>query len=142
MRKLSQEYDFNKIQDDAVYCVKLIITEELLQKFGALSGDYNPLHVDEIFAKKRGFKDKVAYGNILGLLISQLVGMHLWSDDVMLISQKINFKKPVYVGDTIELTGKIALKSAAVNIIELSLTFSNDSGEIIASGKCQVRCFS
>lgn len=139
---MSEECDFNRIHDDAVYCAKLIITEELLQQFGALSGDYNPLHVDKIFAKKRGFKDKVAYGNILGLLVSQLVGMHLWSDDVILISQKINFKKPVYPGDIIDLTGKIALKSAAVNTVELSLTFSNDSGEIIASGKCQVRCFS
>ena len=142
MIKLSEESGFDAIPDDAVYCAKIIITEELLKKFGDLSGDYNPLHVNETYAKKRGFKDRVAYGNILGLLVSQLVGMHLWSDDVMLISQKINFKKPVYPGDIIELTGKITLKSAAVNIIELSLSFSSDAGDIVASGKCQVRGFS
>ena len=138
---MSEKCGLNAIPDDAVYCAKIIITEELLKKFGEISGDYNPLHVNETFAKKRGFKDRVAYGNILGLLVSQLVGMHLWSQDVMLISQKINFKKPVYPGDVIELTGKIALKSAAVNIIELSLSFSSDAGDIVASGKCQVRCF-
>jgi acyl dehydratase len=139
---LSEECGFDAIPEDAVYCAKIIITEELLNKFGDLAGDYNPLHVNETYAKKRGFKDRVAYGNILGLLVSQLVGMHLWSEDVMLISQKINFKKPVYLGDVIELTGKIAQKSAVVNIIELSLSFTNDAGEIVASGKCQVRGFS
>ena len=139
---MSEECDFDAIPDDAVYCAKIIITEEFLKKFGDLSGDYNPLHVNETYAKKKGFKDRVAYGNILGLLVSQLVGMHLWSEDVMLLSQKINFKKPVYPGDVIELTGRIALKSAAVNIIELSLSFTNYAGEIVASGKCQVRCFS
>ena len=139
---MSEECGFDTIPDDSIYCTKIIITEELLNKFGDLAGDYNPLHVNETYAKKRGFKDRVAYGNILGLLVSQLVGMHLWSEEVMLVSQKINFKKPVYPGDVIELTGTIALKSAAVNIIELSLSFSNDAGEIVASGKCQVRCFS
>jgi len=139
---LSDLCDFDTISDDTVYYAKIIITEELLKKFGDLAEDYNPLHVDETYAKKRGFKDKVAYGNILGLLVSQLVGMHLWSDDVMLISQKINYKMPVYPGDIIELSGKIVMKSAAVNIIELSLSFSNGSGEVVASGKCQVRSFS
>lgn len=138
---MSKECSFDAIPDSGVYYAKLIITDELLNKFGDLSGDYNPLHVNENYANGRGFKDRVAYGNILGLLISQLIGMHLWSEDVMLISQKINFKNPVYPGDIIELTGKISLKSAAVNIIELSLSFSNNSGEIVASGKCQVRCF-
>ena len=139
---MSEENCFDAIPDDAVYCAKIIITEELLNKFGDLAGDYNPLHINETYAKKRGFKDRVAYGNILGLLVSQLVGMHLWSEDVMLISQKISFKKPVYPGNVIELTAKIALKSAAVNIIELSLSFSNEAGDIVASGKCQVRGFS
>jgi len=139
---MSEEGYYDAIPDKAVYTSKIVITEELLKKFGDISGDYNPLHVNEAYAKKRGFKDRVAYGNILGLLVSQLIGMHLWSEDVMLISQKINFKKPVYSGDVIELKGKIALKSPAVNVIELSLSFSNDTGEIVATGKCQVRCLS
>jgi 3-hydroxybutyryl-CoA dehydratase len=139
---LSKKNDFDAIPDDAIYCAKIPITDELLKKFGDLAGDYNPLHVNDTYAKNRGFKGRVAYGNILGLLVSQLIGMHLWSQNVMLVSQKINFKKPVFPGDVIELTGKIVLKSAAVNIIELSLLFSNDAGEIVASGKCQVRSFS
>jgi acyl-CoA thioesterase FadM len=71
-----------------------------------------------------------------------MCGMHLWSQDLILLSQKIDFRKPVYLGDVIELTGKITLKSAGINIIELSLSFSNGAGEIVASGKCRVRSFS
>lgn len=129
------------IVGDAEYKNKILITEELLQKFADISGDYNPLHINESFAQKRGFKNKVAYGNILGLLISQLVGMHLWSEEVMLISQKVDYKKPMYPGDLIELSGKVSQISDAVNIVELSLRFVKDDGEIIATGKCQVRCF-
>jgi 3-hydroxybutyryl-CoA dehydratase len=136
---LVNDGDFKTIPDDAVYCSTLVITEELLTKFAELSGDYNPLHVDGKFAMARGFTDRVAYGNILGLLLSRLVGMHLWSPNVMIISQRINFNKPVYPRDTIELKAKITQKSAAVNIVELTLSFSNQAGEIVASGKCQVR---
>jgi 3-hydroxybutyryl-CoA dehydratase len=131
--------DFKKIPDDAVYCSTLVITEELLTNFAELSGDYNPLHVDGKFATAMGFTDRVAYGNILGLLLSRLVGMHLWSQNVMIVSQRINFNKPVYPQDTVELKAKITQKSAAVNIVELTLLFSNQAGEIVASGKCQVR---
>ena len=136
------DYRLDLIPDNAIYRSKIVITEELLKNFGDLAGDYNPLHINETYAIKRGFKGRVAYGNILGLLVSQLCGMHLWSEDVILISQKIDFRKPVYLGDVIELTGKIALKNAVVNIIELSLSFSNGAGEIVASGKCQVRSYS
>ena len=48
------------------------ITDDLLKKFEEISGDSNPLHVNKSYALERGFKDRVAYGNILGLMVSQL----------------------------------------------------------------------
>lgn len=138
---LAEKITFDKIPSNAVYSAKLLITEDLLEKFGTIAGDYNPLHTNEQYARGKGFKNRVAYGNILGLLISQLVGMHLWSENVMLISEKIDFRRPVYNGDCIIVTGRISQKSAVVNIIELSLVFTNNSEEIVASGKCQVRSF-
>jgi 3-hydroxybutyryl-CoA dehydratase len=137
---LTVDNNFESIHENTVYSTKLVITEELLKAFGELSGDYNPLHIDDAYAKEKGFTGKVAYGNILGLLISQLVGMNLWSKEVMLISQKINFNKPIYTGNFIELTGKITQKSSALKVVELSLSFANDEGDIVASGKCHVRC--
>jgi len=119
----------------------LVITSELLEQYGKLSGDFNPLHIDDQYAMEKGFKSRVAYGNIYGMLLSTLVGMDLGHPQVMLLSQKFDFKKPAYVGDTIKLTATVAATSVSVRVIELNLEFCNVSGDAVASGKCQVRYF-
>ena len=124
---------------DMTFKTEVAITESLLSKFGELSKDYNPLHTNKEFSVKKGFPDKVAYGNILSLMISKLVGMDLWSQDVMLVSQTVNYLKPVYVGDTILLSASIKYISESVNIVELKLSFTNLKGEVCASGKCSVK---
>jgi 3-hydroxybutyryl-CoA dehydratase len=116
------------------------ISEQLMETFSQISGDKNPLHVDNEYAKKNGFKGRVAFGNILGLLVSKLVGMSLGDENVMLISQKINYHQPIYIGNTIKITGEITSISNSVNVIELKLVFSDEDDTIVASGKCQVRC--
>ena len=117
------------------------ITEKLLFTFGELAGDYNPLHTDENYAKSKGYKGKVSYGNILGLLISSLVGESLKEYEVMLISQTINYKKPVYLGDTITLKGVIKEINEVLKVVKVKLQFSNMSGEVCASGDCMVKYF-
>ena len=141
MFKLAKTDIFNSISLDDIFAAKLSITEDLLKQFGTLSGDLNPIHTDDNYAKEKGFLGKVCYGNILGMLISTMVGMNLGSNEVMLLSQKVDFRYPVYVGDVIELKGKVSNKSEAVRIIELKLSFWNEKGMKVASGKCQVRCF-
>lgn len=116
------------------------ITPELINQFAHLSGDFNPLHVDESYAKKKGFAGKVVYGNVLGLLLSALIGMDLGYEQVMLFSQRFDFKQPMYLEDKIELCATISNKSISVRIIEFSLDFTNEKGIKVATGKCQVRC--
>ncbi|MGO9089212.1 MAG: MaoC/PaaZ C-terminal domain-containing protein [bacterium] len=118
----------------------LAITSELLERYGRLSGDFNPLHVDDQYARGKGFKSRVVYGNIYGMLLSTLVGMDLGHQEVMLLSERFDFEKPVYIGDTIQLTATVVAISVSVRVIELALEFSNITGESIASGKCQVKC--
>lgn len=118
----------------------LVITSELMEQYGKLSGDFNPLHIDDQYAREKGFKNRVTYGNIYGMLLSTLVGMDLGHPEVMLLSERFDFKKPAYVGDTIKLTATVAATSISVRVIELNLEFCNANGEAIASGKCQVRC--
>lgn len=131
----------NRLQKGDKSSVKLAISEELVGQFRMLSGDSNPLHLDDSYARSKGFSSKVCYGNILGLLVSRLVGMHLGSQEVMLVSEKIDFKHPIYVGDVIELRSIISEKSEAVRLIEVDLSFWNTSEVRVASGKCHVRYF-
>ena len=115
------------------------ITEELLTVFGDLAKDYNRLHTDEDYAKSKGYKGKVSYGNILGLLISALVGETLKEYEVMLISQSINYKKPFYIGDIITLKGMIKENNEVFKVVKIKLQFSNSSGDVCATGDCMVK---
>lgn len=115
------------------------ITEKLLLSFGELAGDYNPIHTDENYAKSKGYMGKVSYGNILGLLISSLVGESLKEYKVMLISQSINYKNPVYLGDTITLKGVIKENNEVFKVVKVKLYFTNKNGEICASGNCMLK---
>ena len=117
----------------------LSVTGEIVDRFRDLSCDHNPIHIDDKYAKKKGFTGRVVYGNILGLMISSLVGMDLGYPDVILISQNLNFKEPIYIGDTIELCATISNRSEAVRVIELDLEFRNSVGKKIATVKCQVK---
>ncbi len=115
------------------------ITEELLMIFGDLAKDHNRIHTDEDYAKSKGFKGKVSYGNILGLLISALVGETLKEYEVMLISQSINYKKPLYLGDIITLKGIIKENNEVLKVVKIKLQFSINSGDVCAAGDCMVK---
>ena len=115
------------------------ITEKLLKVFGDLAKDYNRLHTDEDYAKSKGYKGKVSYGNILGLLISALVGETLKEYEVMLILQSINYKKPFYLGDIITLKGIIKENNKVLKVVKIKLQFSNISGDVCATGDCMVK---
>ena len=121
------------------FTTELKITEYLIKSFADISGDINPLHTDPDYAKEKGFLKTVAYGNLLGLLISTLIGVKLKSKEVMLLTQTVNYKKPIYAGDTIILTGTVSNIVSAVNSIELKLIFSNEH-QTVASGKCIFKC--
>jgi len=134
----------NYFETGKKYYRELIVTEDIMSGFKNISGDNNPLHVDENYAKSRGFEGKVAYGNILGAMVSALVGMSLGTEEVMLVSQSLNFRKPVFIGDKINLCATVSNISEAAGIIELSMNFTvtrkNGKNEKAASGKCQVKC--
>ena len=130
---------FKKLELGQDFCTTLEITKELLMVFGDLAKDYNRIHIDEDYAKSKGFKGKVSYGNILGLLISALVGETLKEYEVMLISQSINYKKPFYLGDIITLKGIIKENNEVLKVVKIKLQFSNISGDVCATGDCMVK---
>lgn len=113
------------------------VTPEVYAAFQVVSGDFNPLHTDLGFAKKKGFIGKVMYGNILNAFISHFVGMLLPSQDVMILSQDINFHKPVYLNDEITLKASIDDVSEAVGYISYKLVFYRDK-ERVAKGHVQI----
>lgn len=117
------------------------VTPEVYESFQHCSQDMNPLHTDEAFAKAKGFRGCVMYGNILNAFISHFVGMCLPTPHVMIQSQDINFHEPVFLNDEITLEAGIDTVSEAVNIINYKLKFykTTDTGrQLVAKGHVQI----
>lgn len=120
----------------------IVITDRMINEFAELSGDYSAIHMDAAFAKEKGFDNRVAHGNILCMCFSALVGVGLLTNDVMLVSQTIKYRKPCFPGDEIELSASVASISDAVGLVELDLVFirKRDMAKV-ANGAAQIKVF-
>jgi 3-hydroxybutyryl-CoA dehydratase len=119
---------------------QLVVSEQLVNNFSALSGDYNPLHTNDEFAKSKGFPGRVVHGCILTLMTSSIVGMSLNDDNVMLLSQRTSHKKPIFIDDIITAIGTIITISVSVGVIEMQLKFKNQNQVLVAKGSCSLKC--
>jgi acyl dehydratase len=114
------------------------VSDDVYQKFTSLSGDVHPLHTDKEFAKSKGFRDIVVQGNVLNSFISYIIGMHLQLENVMIINQNINFRKPIFIGDYLTFTLSIKDKLEFLPGVELSFKCLRNS-ENVASGTILIK---
>ena len=119
------------------FILKFKITQEIYDSFKQTFEDYNPLHTNEQYAHAKGFKGRVMYGNILNGFISNFIGEHLPIKDVLIHSQSIDFRKPVYLNDSLNFDAIIDNYSESTNVYEFKFNFSKDSKKV-ASGRIQV----
>jgi 3-hydroxybutyryl-CoA dehydratase len=84
------------------------VTADVIAAFAAVSGDQNPVHVDAGYAAKTMFKERIAHGMLSAAYISAVFGMQLPGPGAIYISQTLNFKAPVKIGDTVVATVKVA----------------------------------
>ena len=84
------------------------VTADAIRAFAEVSGDRNPVHVDAEYAATTMFKERIAHGMLSAAYISAVFGMHLPGPGAIYISQTLNFKAPVKIGDTVVTTVKVA----------------------------------
>lgn len=120
------------------YIDTFTITEDVYKAFQIVSKDMNPLHVNEEFAKQKGFNERVMYGNILNAFVSFFVGMGLPTQDVIIHSQEINYMKPVYMNDVLSFKADVTGFYESVNAVTFKFKFSNQNSTVVAKGKIQI----
>ena len=107
-----------------------------LDRFAALTGDVNPLHMDSEFARRRGFEDRVVHGALLAGLVSRLVGVHLPGRDCLMHALQMKFNAPTRVGSRIRVTGVVDQVSEAARAVVLKVSIVDAaSAAALASGK-------
>lgn len=84
------------------------VTADVIVAFADVSGDRNPVHVDADYAATTFFKERIAHGMLSAAYISAVFGMELPGPGAIYISQTLNFKAPVKIGDTVIATVKVA----------------------------------
>ena len=114
------------------------VSESVYQSFQSCSGDMNPLHTNESFAQKKGFHGRVMYGNILNAFVSYFVGECLPTKDVIIHSQDIAYKNPVYLNDELHFEAEIEGVYESVNAIEFKFKFTNKNNKVAAKGHVQI----
>ena len=83
------------------------VTESDIAKFAEVSGDNNPLHLDEAFAKTTRFKERIAHGMLSAGFISTILGTKLPGPGSIYMSQNLRFTAPVKIGDTVTARAEI-----------------------------------
>jgi len=106
--------------------------------FVALSGDDNPLHLDDAFARQHGFKSRVVHGMLVASFLSRVLGTVLPGPGVLWLSQSMRFQQAVYVGETIEITVTISHKSESLRTLVLETIVKTESGAVGLTGEAKV----
>lgn len=131
------EYRYEEISIGQEVSFSRTITSEMMESFLLLSGDENPLHVDEVFAKDKGFPGRVVYGMLTASLYSCLAGVHLPGKYCFLQSVHADFLHPVSIGDTLTVRGKIAEKNDSVRQIVIRAVIRNQDGQKVSRAKIE-----
>lgn len=114
------------------------VTPDDVDAFVAVSGDVNPLHTDDAFARLHGFRGRVVHGMLIGAFLSRVLGTLLPGPGVLWLSQSIRFRQAVYIGETITIEVKIAHKAESLRSLVLDTTVRNGSGGLAVTGEARV----
>lgn len=138
MAEAPTEYAFPELAPGMEASFSRTVSADDVANFAALSGDKNPLHLDAAYAETTSFKRPIVHGALLASLFSELIGMHLPGRRSLYLSQTLLFKKPAFVGDTVEVQGTIRSMSAATQSVEIDTRiFSRE--ECLVEGLARVR---
>lgn len=111
------------------------VTEDDINAFAELIGDFNPLHMDAAYARKSRFGARIAHGAFTTGLISAVLGNELPGPGGIYLSQKIEFLAPVYLGDTITAVAKVSSWRQEKQIITLKTDVYNQDQTRVAAGE-------
>ena len=118
-----------------------ILSKEIYDGFINVFEDKNPMHVNLEFAQNHGYSQVVMHGNILNGFISYFIGEQLPIKEIVILSQDIKFKNPVFLNDILQFNATVFEIYESVNVINFKFTFINQKKITVAKGKIQIKKF-
>ena len=114
------------------------ISSELIEQFGQVTGDVNPIHMDEEYANNTVFKGRIAHGIFSLGLISAVIANKLPGVGAIYLSQTARFMRPAMLGDTVKAEVSVTDINKEKNTVTLRTTCYNGSGDMLMDGEAVV----
>ncbi len=113
------------------------VTDSDVMMFAQVTGDFNPVHIDEVAAAKSRFKGRIAHGMLSAGFISATIAGQLPGPGSIYLAQTLKFTAPVRIGDTVTSTVEI-VELMSKNRVRLATTCRNQNGETVLDGEATV----
>ncbi|HNW33737.1 MAG TPA: MaoC family dehydratase [Candidatus Ozemobacteraceae bacterium] len=111
------------------------VTDADIMAFATVTGDFNPVHVNEEYAKKTQFGGRIAHGMLTAGLVSAVLGMKLPGANAIYMKQELAFLGPVRIGDTVTAAVEVIEKVDEKHRVILRTSVTNQDGKLILDGK-------
>lgn len=129
---------FEEIQIGESASFSKTITEADIILFAGISGDFNPLHMNDEYAKTTIFGKRIAHGGLAASLLAPVLGNQLPGLGTVALETVTKFRKPTYIGDTITCTVQVVSKNTRMQSVTMKILWTNQKEEVICKGECKV----
>ncbi|MGZ3690304.1 MAG: MaoC family dehydratase [Pseudobdellovibrio sp.] len=113
------------------------ITDKMVHQFAEMSGDRNPIHLDDEYAKTTRFGRRIAHGMILAALVSRLLNEKVGAGGIYL-AQTLKFKNPVFIDDDITFEFEVTKMHKSRGLGTIETTAKNAAGDFVLKGEATI----
>ena len=131
-------YGYGEIREGQTECFRVEVTAEKMELFEAITGDQNPLHLDDGFARQMGYDGRVAYGMLTAFFYSTLAGMYLPGRWSLIHSVEAKFLRPVCPGDELTVAGTVREKNDTFRLLTIKAEIRNQKREKVSGARMKV----
>jgi 3-hydroxybutyryl-CoA dehydratase len=117
-----------------------VISDKDVRLFARVSGDHNPIHLDDEYAIQSAFGGRIAHGLLTASLISALLGMQLPGPGAIYLSQSLKFMAPVRIGDTLTASVEVVAVRQEKRLVTLRTDCLNQDGVLVLTGEAMIKC--
>ena len=114
------------------------VSESDVYLFAGITGDFNPAHVNETYAKNTAFKTRIAHGMLSAGMISNVLGNQLPGPGTIYMQQQLNFRAPVAIGDTITATVEVIEILREKKRVRLKTVCTNQNDVVVLDGEALI----
>lgn len=130
-------YFFEDLEVGMQACHEKTVSEDDIASFAEVSGDFNPVHMDEDYASGTFFKSRIAHGMLTASFISTVLGTRLPGHGSIYLSQTLRFLAPVRIGDTVKALARVVSLDMARRGAQFAC-FCEVNGKIVVEGEATV----